>query len=154
MGATAVQGALGDEESVANGYLAEVAKRIEELGIEVEYEVRHGRAAKELVAATKPGDLDRDRVARARWYHPLAPGQRGGGARPARGGSRAAREGDEGCSGETGGKQRWTQHASWKLPASEPIAVWRRARLPMAQVPGRSTWDRRIHRPVLAPRHN
>ena len=48
---------LGDEEFVADGYLAVVAKRIEELGIEVDYEVRHGRAAKELVAATKPGDI-------------------------------------------------------------------------------------------------
>ena len=57
MGAAVVQGALGDEEHVSDGYLAEVAARIEDLGIEVEYEVRHGRAAKELVAAAKDGDL-------------------------------------------------------------------------------------------------
>ena len=57
VGANAVQEAFGDEESVTNGYLAEVAKRIEELGIEVESEVRHGRAAKELVAASKPDDI-------------------------------------------------------------------------------------------------
>ena len=57
MGATAMQGALGDEEFVSDGYLAMVAKRIAELGIEVDYEVRHGRTAKTLVAAAQPGDL-------------------------------------------------------------------------------------------------
>jgi nucleotide-binding universal stress UspA family protein len=57
MGATVVQGALGDEEKVSDGYLAKVADLIEDLGIEVESEVRHGRAAKELVAASKPDDI-------------------------------------------------------------------------------------------------
>src|SRR4051812_9670156 len=57
MGANAAQEAFGDEEIVANGYLAAVAKRIDELDIEVESEVRRGRAANELVAAGKPDDL-------------------------------------------------------------------------------------------------
>jgi nucleotide-binding universal stress UspA family protein len=57
MGYTVAQGALGDEEQSSDAYLAGIAKRIKELGIEVECEVRHGRAAKELVAAAKPGDI-------------------------------------------------------------------------------------------------
>jgi nucleotide-binding universal stress UspA family protein len=57
MDAATVQGVLGDEERMGDAYLSSVAKRLEEMGITANTELRRGRAARELVAAAKTGDV-------------------------------------------------------------------------------------------------
>jgi nucleotide-binding universal stress UspA family protein len=53
----AVEGALRDEDRESDTYLNSVAKRLAESGIEVDWERRRGRTDRELIAATKPGDI-------------------------------------------------------------------------------------------------
>jgi nucleotide-binding universal stress UspA family protein len=63
---------LEDERELAGSYLQAVAQAIEERGITVTSEVRHGVAIQELVAAMKPGDLfviaSHGRSGVARWF--------------------------------------------------------------------------------------
>jgi nucleotide-binding universal stress UspA family protein len=55
--AAMMQPALEDEEALASSYLADTAGRISASGIAVTTEVRRGRADREIVDASKRGDL-------------------------------------------------------------------------------------------------
>jgi nucleotide-binding universal stress UspA family protein len=67
----AIQSVVENQTTEATGYLQEVAKRLNDEGITVETEARQGRASREIVAATKPGDVivvaSRGRSGITRW---------------------------------------------------------------------------------------
>ena len=52
-----VQAALTDEDNAAANYLSEVAARLTGAGLTASVETRRGQVPREIVAATKPGDL-------------------------------------------------------------------------------------------------
>lgn len=60
-----------DEEQAANDYLAAIQKRVAADGLTVTTEVRTGFAAREIIAATRPGDMlvmaSHGRSGPARW---------------------------------------------------------------------------------------
>lgn len=53
----ALGGDLAEEETAARGYLDGIVARLAERGASATAEVRRGLAGRELVAATRPGDL-------------------------------------------------------------------------------------------------
>lgn len=53
----ALERVMGDERRAADEYLRQAASRIEASGLSVTTERREGFAAREIVAAAKPGDL-------------------------------------------------------------------------------------------------
>jgi nucleotide-binding universal stress UspA family protein len=53
----AVEREVGDESTAAATYLENIARRFADSGLTVNTEVRRGRAARELVAVAKPGDV-------------------------------------------------------------------------------------------------
>src|SRR5688572_25724468 len=55
--AAMMQPAIEDEEALADSYLAETAGRLSAAGLDVSTEVRRGRADREIVDASKRGDL-------------------------------------------------------------------------------------------------
>jgi nucleotide-binding universal stress UspA family protein len=55
--AAMMQPAIEDEEALASSYLAETAGRLTATGLDVSTEVRRGRADREIVDASKRGDL-------------------------------------------------------------------------------------------------
>ena len=68
----AYQQVLEDEKAAAQEYLAGAERDMTERGIRVSTELRHGAAARELLAATRPGDLivmaSHGRTGVPRWF--------------------------------------------------------------------------------------